>query len=548
MAAAAVLPRARTADRRRGARPDRARPERRLQPALGSVPLRVRGGRLGAAPTLCSSSTARNARRCRHGCSRSSPACATASASIAIRSTSRPTRARSGCARSCGRARRAGWSGSSARSRRCAGAAGARARRHRRRAAGRCSPAARGDALTVVFQTAVLGYLDDERWARVGEAIGRRRAATAARAPLDRPAGRRRPRLLGPLGAALAGRRAAAPRARRLPRRLARVAVITSPTNPTLKLVRKLLSQSASGTSSALFAVEGEDLVAAARAAGVEPIELLVAGETVEAELLAALSTLPHPARAIAVYRTADLPRERRETTLALWRVGRSGQRRHAAARGGRVRRRGCALRRLRRPARPEGATRVGRRDLPRPARRVRRRARAPRRARRPRRHAAARARRSKARSTFVLGAEREGLPEDVVAASDVLATIELPGDAESLNVADRRRDRALRARQARLAPQEPALGGLADGRRYLVAAPERPVTRRDSPHRAAAGRSALLVRPIGSTGSRVPCETKNRGLPVWPRPTIPPGENAITERKRSPLARPEREGVRAAV
>ncbi len=40
------------------------------------------------------------------------------------------------------------------------------------------------------------------------------------------------------------------------------------------------------------------------------------------------------------------------------------------------------------------------------------------------------------ARSTFVLGAEREGLPEDVVAASDVLATIELPGDAESLNVA----------------------------------------------------------------------------------------------------------------
>lgn len=36
--------------------------------------------------------------------------------------------------------------------------------------------------------------------------------------------------------------------------------------------------------------------------------------------------------------------------------------------------------------------------------------------------------------TTFVLGAEREGLPDDV--AGDVRATIELPGDAESLNVA----------------------------------------------------------------------------------------------------------------
>ncbi len=63
--------------------------------------------------------------------------------------------------------------------------------------------------------------------------------------------------------------------------------MITSPTNPTLKLVRKLLSQRRKRDELGLFAVEGEDLVAAARAAGVEPIELLVAGETVEAELLA---------------------------------------------------------------------------------------------------------------------------------------------------------------------------------------------------------------------------------------------------------------------
>ena len=52
-----------------------------------------------------------------------------------------------------------------------------------------------------------------------------------------------------------------------------------------------------------LFACEGEDLCDAALAAGLEPVELLVAGENVEAELLAGVSTLPHPARAIGVFR-----------------------------------------------------------------------------------------------------------------------------------------------------------------------------------------------------------------------------------------------------
>jgi TrmH family RNA methyltransferase len=37
---------------------------------------------------------------------------------------------------------------------------------------------------------------------------------------------------------------------------------------------------------------------------------------------------------------------------------------------------------------------------------------------------------------TFVLGAEREGLPEDVVAACDETATIPVSASAESLNVA----------------------------------------------------------------------------------------------------------------
>jgi RNA methyltransferase, TrmH family len=59
--------------------------------------------------------------------------------------------------------------------------------------------------------------------------------------------------------------------------------------------------------------------------AGIEPVELLVAGENVLPDLLASVSTLPHPARTIGVYRRADLPRERRETCLALWRVADPG-------------------------------------------------------------------------------------------------------------------------------------------------------------------------------------------------------------------------------
>ena len=65
--------------------------------------------------------------------------------------------------------------------------------------------------------------------------------------------------------------------------------------------------------------------MAAAAAAGVEPVELLVAGENVEPHLLAAVSTLGHAPRVVGVYRTADLPRGRRDVTLALWEVGDPG-------------------------------------------------------------------------------------------------------------------------------------------------------------------------------------------------------------------------------
>jgi RNA methyltransferase, TrmH family len=101
--------------------------------------------------------------------------------------------------------------------------------------------------------------------------------------------------------------------------------VITARDNATLTLVRKLLRGRKHREETGLFAAEGEDLVAAARDARVEPVHLLVAGETVEEALLARVSTLPHPARAIAVYRRADLPTEGRETCLGLWRLADPG-------------------------------------------------------------------------------------------------------------------------------------------------------------------------------------------------------------------------------
>jgi TrmH family RNA methyltransferase len=71
-----------------------------------------------------------------------------------------------------------------------------------------------------------------------------------------------------------------------------------------------------------LFVAEGEDLVAAAVA---EPVDLLVAGEDVSPELLAEVSTLAHPPRVLGVYRRDDLPRGSRPVTLALWHVADPG-------------------------------------------------------------------------------------------------------------------------------------------------------------------------------------------------------------------------------
>lgn len=214
--------------------------------------------------------------------------------------------------------------------------------------------------------------------------------------------------------------------------------MISSASNPTLKLVRKL-AQKRKRDELGLFVAEGEDLVAAAAAAGIEPVELLVAGETVEAELLGAVSTLPHPARAIGVYRAADLPQAAREVTLALWRVTDPGNvgtlLRTADAFGAAValsagsadplgqkalRASAGAIFRVplldwdihwdaptgRRVALvAHGGEPIGSVGLTGPV-------------------------------TFVLGAERDGLPPEVLASCDAQAWIPIPGAAESLNVA----------------------------------------------------------------------------------------------------------------
>lgn len=211
--------------------------------------------------------------------------------------------------------------------------------------------------------------------------------------------------------------------------------MITSASNPRLKLIRRLQGR-AQRQRLGLFVCEGEDLVEAGRAAGAEPVDVLVGGEDVEPALLADVSALGHPPRVIAVFRTADLPLESgAETGLALWHVSDPGNvgtlMRTADAFGAAVfLSAGCAD-----PTGPKALRAsmgaifrvpLGRFDDA-PGRRI---ALVPR-GGRPLSEVA-----MDGPVTFVLGAEREGLPEDVFAACDEAASIPLAAGAESLNVA----------------------------------------------------------------------------------------------------------------
>ncbi len=100
--------------------------------------------------------------------------------------------------------------------------------------------------------------------------------------------------------------------------------LITSRDNERLRTIRKLRDRRWRDKLG-LFAVEGEDLLEAGLEAGLEPADVLIAGEDVEPELLAEVAALAHPPRVVAVFRRDDLPRGTRPVTLALWHVGDPG-------------------------------------------------------------------------------------------------------------------------------------------------------------------------------------------------------------------------------
>jgi TrmH family RNA methyltransferase len=183
--------------------------------------------------------------------------------------------------------------------------------------------------------------------------------------------------------------------------------------------------------------------------AGVAPVDVLVAGDTVEPRLLADVSTLAHPPRVVAVFRRQDLPRADGAGDspwtgpegplrggLALWHVSDPGNvgtlLRSADALGPAfvALSPGCAdptgPKALRASAGAVFRVPLGEfGDAP-----------------GPRVGLVAHGGRPLAEVeldgpvTFLLGAEREGLPEHVAAECDQLATIPQAPSAESLNVA----------------------------------------------------------------------------------------------------------------
>ena len=207
--------------------------------------------------------------------------------------------------------------------------------------------------------------------------------------------------------------------------------IITSRDNERLKLVRKLHDRRWRDKLG-LFFVEGEDAVGAATA---DPVDLLRAGEDVDAKLLAEVSSAPHPPRVVGVYRRSDLAAwEERPAALALWRLADPGNvgtliRTADAFGAGVALSDGCAdplgPKALRASAGAIFRVPLGGWDAL-PARRVALVA-----------HGGASLAQVDLAEpvALLLGAEREGLPDDFVAQSHKV-TIPLHPGAESLNVA----------------------------------------------------------------------------------------------------------------
>ena len=224
--------------------------------------------------------------------------------------------------------------------------------------------------------------------------------------------------------------------------------MITSASNPRLKLVRRLEAR-AQRERLGLFVAEGEDLVAAALDAGLEPAEALVDGERpaladrlagaelLAPELMASLSTLPHPARVVAVFRRVDLPAGTEPAAgLALWHVHDPGNVgtlvRSADALGPAfvALSAGCGD-----PTGPKGLRAAMGATFRVPLARFDE-APGPRIALVPHGGVPIGEVELGPRVTWVLGAERDGLPEEVLAGCDATVTIPLADGAESLNVA----------------------------------------------------------------------------------------------------------------
>ena len=160
-----------------------------------------------------------------------------------------------------------------------------------------------------------------------------------------------------------------------------------------------------------------------------------MAGEDVAPELLAEVSTLGHPPRVVAVFRRDDLPRGTRPVTLALWDVGDPGNlgtllRAADAFGAGVALSEGCAD-----PTGPK-AVRASMGSLFRvpltgfgepPGKRV---------ALVPSAPVPLPELAIDGDVVLVLGAEREGLPVDVLGRCEEQASIPQPGGGDSLNVA----------------------------------------------------------------------------------------------------------------
>jgi TrmH family RNA methyltransferase len=97
--------------------------------------------------------------------------------------------------------------------------------------------------------------------------------------------------------------------------------VITSHHNQGLQLLHRL-QRTRERRESGLFAAEGEDLLAAAEAAGWEPVHRWRAGIEVSPEALGKVSALGSGTRAAAVYRQRWAERATGPRCVALWGVG----------------------------------------------------------------------------------------------------------------------------------------------------------------------------------------------------------------------------------